>query len=80
MARSAGSGVTAERAPGRRLVNYLGNGTPVPSFDPSLFVQGFVDHTTLTQINPIQSGVPILQKQHHRVCRLRLLAGFFHGY
>ena len=24
-------------------------------------MQGFVDHTTLTQINPIQSGVPILK-------------------
>ena len=54
------SGVTAAGA-GGIVTNTLGNGAPVPSFDPSLFVQGFVDHTTLTQINPIQSGVPVLK-------------------
>ncbi len=54
------SGVTAAGA-GGLVTSTLGNGAPVPSFDPSLFVQGFVDHTTLTQINPIQSGVPILK-------------------
>ena len=57
---SASSGVTAAGA-GGLVTSTLGNGAPVPSFDPSLFVQGFVDHTTLTQINPIQSGVPILK-------------------
>jgi outer membrane protein TolC len=56
----ASSGVTAAGA-GGLVTSTLGNGAPVPSFDPSLFVQGFVDHTTLTQINPIQSGVPILK-------------------
>jgi outer membrane protein TolC len=56
----ASSGVTAAGA-GGLVTNTLGNGAPVPSFDPSLFLQGFVDHTTLTQINPIQSGVPILK-------------------
>jgi len=56
----ASSGVTAAGA-GGLVTNTLGNGAPVPSFDPSLFIQGFVDHTTLTQINPIQSGVPILK-------------------
>jgi len=56
----AGSGVTAAGA-GGLVTNTLGGGAPVPSFDPSLFVQGFVDHTVLTQINPIQSGVPILK-------------------
>ena len=54
------SGVTAAGA-GGLVTSTLGNGAPVPPFDPSLFVQGFVDHTTLTQINPIQSGVPILK-------------------
>ena len=54
------SGVTAAGA-GGLVTSTLGNGAPVPSFDPSLFVQGFVDHTVLTQINPIQSGVPILK-------------------
>ena len=56
----ASSGVTAAGA-GGLVTNTLGNGAPVPSFDPSLFLQGFVDHTVLTQINPIQSGVPILK-------------------
>ena len=56
----ASSGVTAAGA-GGLVTSTLGNGAPVPSFDPSLFLQGFVDHTTLTQINPIQSGVPVLK-------------------
>jgi outer membrane protein TolC len=54
------SGVTAAGA-GGLVTSTLGNGAPVPSFDPSLFIQGYVDHTVLTQINPIQSGVPILK-------------------
>ena len=54
------SGATAAGASGL-VTSTLGNGAPIPSFDPSLFVQGYVDHTTLTQINPIQSGVPILK-------------------
>ena len=54
------SGVTAAGA-GGLVTSTLGGGAPVPSFDPSLFIQGYVDHTTQTQINPIQSGVPILK-------------------
>src|SRR5271170_266097 len=57
---SSSSGVTAAGA-GGLVTSTLGNGAPVPSFDPSLFLQGYVDHTVLTQINPIQSGVPILK-------------------
>jgi len=53
-------GVTAAGA-GGLVTSTLGNGAPVPSFDPSLFIQGYVDHTVQTQINPIQSGVPILK-------------------
>jgi len=56
----ASSGVTAAGA-GGLVTSTLGNGAPVPSFDPSLFMQGYVDHTVQTQINPIQSGVPILK-------------------
>jgi outer membrane protein TolC len=55
------SGVTAAGA-GGLVTSTLGGGAPVSSFDPSLFIQGLVDHTTLTQINPIQSGVPILKQ------------------
>jgi len=54
------SGVTAAGA-GGLVTSTLGGGAPVPSFDPFLFMQGYVDHTVQTQINPIQSGVPILK-------------------
>ncbi|HTD55297.1 MAG TPA: hypothetical protein VK670_07930, partial [Silvibacterium sp.] len=56
----ASSGVTAAGA-GGLVTSTLGSGAPVPSFDPFLFMQGYVDHTVQTQINPIQSGVPILK-------------------
>ena len=74
----ASSGVTAAGA-GGLVTSTLGGGAPVPSFDPALFLQGFVDHTTLTQINPIQSGVPVLKNNTDRI-RIRILAGFFHGH
>jgi outer membrane protein TolC len=54
------SGVTAAGA-GGLVTSTLGNGAPINSFDPQLFVQGFVDHTTLTQVNTINYGVPILK-------------------
>jgi outer membrane protein TolC len=57
----ASSGVTAAGANGL-VTSTLGNGAAIAPFDPQLFVQGFVDHTTLTQINTIQSGVPILKE------------------
>ena len=56
----ASSGVTAAGA-GGLVTSTLGNGAPVPSFDPQLYVQGLVDHTTLAQVNTIQYGVPILK-------------------
>ena len=43
------------------VTSTLGNGAPINSFDPQVTVQGFVDHTTLVQINPVQSGVPVLK-------------------
>jgi outer membrane protein TolC len=46
---------------GGLVTSTLGNGAAVPSFDPSLFVQGLVDHTTLTQVNTVNYGVPILK-------------------
>ena len=55
------SGATAAGA-GGLVTSTLGNGAPIPSFDPQLFIQGFVDHTTLTQVNTIQYGVPILKQ------------------
>src|SRR5271170_3648794 len=56
----SGGGITAAGNQGL-VTSTLGNGAPISSFDPQLFVQGFVDHTTLTQVNTIQSGVPILK-------------------
>jgi len=55
------SGVTAAGASGL-VTSTLGEGAAIPSFDPQLGVQGLVDHTTLVQINQIQSGVPILKQ------------------
>ena len=55
------SGVTAAGA-GGIVTSTLGEGSAVPSFDPQLAVQGFVDHTEQVQINPILSGVPILKQ------------------
>jgi outer membrane protein TolC len=57
---SSSSGATAAGA-GGLVTSTLGNGAPINSFDPQVTVQGFVDHTTLVQINPVQSGVPVLK-------------------
>jgi outer membrane protein TolC len=58
---SAGSGVTAAGA-GGLVQSTLGNGAAVPSFDPQLAVQGYVDHTSAIQINKALSGVPVLKQ------------------
>lgn len=55
------SGVTAAGA-GGLVTSTLGEGSAVPSFDPQLAVQAFVDHLQQVQINPILSGVPILRQ------------------
>jgi outer membrane protein TolC len=55
------SGATAAGA-GGLVTSTLGNGAAINSFDPQLGVQGFVDHTTLTQVNTINYGVPILKQ------------------
>lgn len=57
----ASSGATAAGA-GGLVTSTLGNGASIPSFDPQLAVQGFVDHTTLVQVNTAQFGVPILKQ------------------
>lgn len=40
----------------------LGQGAFVPSFDPFLNFKGFVDHTVLTEENPFQYGVAVLEQ------------------
>jgi outer membrane protein TolC len=60
------SGVTAAGA-GGIVISTLGEGSLVPSFDPQLFVQGFIDHTTLAQVNTVNFGVPILKQNTFEV-------------
>jgi outer membrane protein TolC len=55
----ASTGVTAA-GQGGLVTSTLGNGAPIPSFDPQLSVVGLVDHSTLVQVNKSQSGVPVL--------------------
>jgi outer membrane protein TolC len=55
------SGVTAAGA-GGIVYSVLGNGAPVPPFDPQLTVQGYVDHTQQVQVNTVNYGVPILRE------------------
>ena len=54
------SGVQAAGA-GGLVQSTLGGGAPIIPFDPQVAVRGYVDHTTLVQINPVQSGVPVLK-------------------
>jgi len=70
----ASSGVTAAGASGL-VTSTLGEGAPIPSFDPSLFLQGFVDHTTLTQVNTVNYGVPILKAN-----TIEFLSGYSQAY
>lgn len=55
------SGVTAAGV-GGIVTSTLGEGSLVPSFDPQLAVQAFVDHQKQVQVNPILAGVPILKQ------------------
>lgn len=55
------SGVTAAGASGL-VTSTLGEGAAIPSFDPQLGIQGYVDHFTQVQVNTINYGVPILKQ------------------
>ncbi len=57
---SSSGGATAAGA-GGLVTSTLGNGAAINSFDPQLFLQGFVDHQTLAQVNTINYGVPVLK-------------------
>ena len=39
----------------------LGEGTPVPPFDPVFTVKGYVDHTKQQELNTVLVGVPLLE-------------------
>jgi outer membrane protein TolC len=56
----AGTGATAGGA-GGLVTSTLGSGTAIIPFDPQLYLQGFVDHTTTPVANPVLYGVPLLR-------------------
>jgi outer membrane protein TolC len=56
---SSGAGYAAGN--GGIVTSTLGAGTPVPSFDPYLTFQGYVDHTVTQEANEITTGVPTLK-------------------
>jgi outer membrane protein TolC len=58
---AGGEGAGAAGA-GGLVTSTLGSGSNINSFDPQVSVQGLVDHTTLTQVNTVQYGVPIYQQ------------------
>lgn len=58
----AGAGTGAGAAGAGGLVqSTLGGGTAITAFDPHLYFQGFVDHTTQPLPNPVLYGVPSLE-------------------
>ena len=59
---STGTGTGAGAAGAGGLVtSTLGNGTIINSFDPQVYFQGYVDHTTQTLTNTVLYGVPFLR-------------------
>ena len=56
---SSGSGFAAGN--GGIVTSTLGAGTPVPSFDPYLTFQGYVDHTVVQEANQFLVGTPVLK-------------------
>ena len=56
---SSGSGFSAGN--GGIVTSTLGAGTSVPSFDPFLTFQGYVDHTVIQEANQFLNGTPILK-------------------
>jgi len=56
---SSGSGFSAGN--GGIVTSTLGAGTTVPSFDPFLTFQGYVDHTVTQEVNTSLVGTPILK-------------------
>ena len=56
-----GGGASAAAGAGGIVTSTLGAGANVPSFDPSLTFQGYVDHTVVQEANQFLVGVPILK-------------------
>jgi outer membrane protein TolC len=55
------SGASAAAGAGGIVQSTLGEGTAVPSFDPFLTFQGYVDHTVTQEPNTAQVGIPIFK-------------------
>lgn len=58
---SGGGGSGFSAGAGGIVTSTLGAGTSVPSFDPYLTFQGYVDHTVTQEANPFLAGAPILK-------------------
>jgi outer membrane protein TolC len=56
-----GGGASAAAGAGGIVTSTLGAGANVPSFDPSLTFQGYVDHTVVQEANQFLVGVPTLR-------------------
>ncbi len=56
-----GSTMSAAAGNGGIVTSTLGEGTAVPSFDPYLTFQGYVDHTVVQEANTSLVGTPILK-------------------
>jgi outer membrane protein TolC len=61
------SGGSAAAGAGGIVLSTLGAGTTVPSFDPYLTFQGYVDHTVVQETNEFLNGVPVLKTNTIRV-------------
>lgn len=58
---SGGGGSGFSAGNGGLVTSTLGAGTAVPSFDPFLTFQGYVDHNVTQEANPFLAGAPILK-------------------
>ena len=58
---AGGGGASAAAGAGGIVTSTLGAGAIVPSFDPSLTFQGYVDHTVVQEANQFLVGVPTLR-------------------
>jgi len=56
-----GGGASAAAGAGGIVTSTLGAGAAVPSFDPFLTFQGYVDHTVVQEANQFLVGVPTLR-------------------
>jgi outer membrane protein TolC len=57
-----GSGAGFSAGAGGIVTSTLGAGASVPSFDPYLTFQGYVDHTVVQEVNQFQLGTPVLRQ------------------